>query len=111
MTSTPQISVIIPVRNGATLLEGCLRSVLTQDHPRDRFDVLVVDNGSTDGSADVARRFGLSPLLEPQPGAANARNRGLAAAKGEIIAFTDVDCEVAPTWLTALVRALADTEA
>jgi glycosyltransferase involved in cell wall biosynthesis len=109
--SLPSISIIIPVRNGAGTIGDCLRSVQRQDFPADRIEILVVDNGSTDETAAICRRFGLSPLEESRAGAANARNRGLDAASGDIIAFTDADCEVPASWLAELVKALEGGEA
>jgi glycosyltransferase involved in cell wall biosynthesis len=107
----PSVSVVVPVRNGASSLEACLRAVLSQDYPGDRFEVFAVDNGSTDGSPDIAKRLGITTLSEPEPGAGPARNRGIAAARGEIVAFTDSDCKPTRGWLTALIAGLADAEA
>jgi glycosyltransferase involved in cell wall biosynthesis len=107
----PKVSVVVPVRNGGPLFERCLRSVVAQEYPRDRLEILVVDNGSTDGSFDTAERLGLLPLRESRPGAAHARNRGLAEAKGDIVAFADADSEVEPSWVGRLVEALAEADA
>jgi glycosyltransferase involved in cell wall biosynthesis len=107
----PSVSVVVPVRNAAGLLEPCLRALLAQDYPRDRFEIVVVDNASSDGSADVARSLGLSPVLEPRRGPGLARNRGIAAATGDVVAFTDADCEPPAGWLAALVEALRDADA
>jgi len=109
--ATPRVSIVVPVRNGGSLLERCLRSVLAQEYPRDRLEILVVDNGSTDGSADTITGLGLSPLRESRPGAAHARNRGVAEATGDIVAFTDADCEVEPSWVSRLVEALGGADA
>src|SRR5947207_1865010 len=105
------VSVVVPVRNGARSLAACLRAVLNQDYPRDRFEVFAVDNGSTDGSPEIAKSIGVATLSEPEPGAGPARNRGIAAARGDIVAFTDADCEPTRGWLTALVAGLAGAEA
>ena len=93
MTDQPFISVIIPVWNSPDLLAKCLAALAVQSYPRERYEVLVVDNGSTDSTAAVARNYPFVTLLsEPVPGAYRARNRGLAAARGEYVAFTDADC-------------------
>src|ERR1051325_10901688 len=105
------VSVVVPVRNGARSLAACLRAVLNQDYPRDRFEVFAVDNGSTDGSPDIAKSIGVTTLFEPQPGAGPARNRGIAAAGGDVVGFTDSDCEPPRGWLTALVAGLSAAEA
>jgi glycosyltransferase involved in cell wall biosynthesis len=111
MSASIMVSVVVPVRNGGALLERALHSLLRQEYPRDRYEVLVVDNGSTDGSAATAQRLGVSPLSEPRPGPQFARNRGIAQAKGDVVAFTDADCEVPRDWIGGLVEALRDREA
>jgi len=107
----PKVSVVVPVRNGARVLGACLRALLSQDYPRERYDVLVVDNGSTDGSPKIGSRMGVRMLFEPVAGAGPARNCGVRAVDTEIVAFTDSDCEPQPGWLRALVPALADADA
>lgn len=103
--SLPFVSVIIPAWNCRDQVAGCLQALAAQTYPRDRFEVLLIDNGSTDGTAEVARAFGVTALSEPTPGSYHARNRGLAEARGELIAFTDADCEPAPDWLANAVSA------
>ncbi len=85
------VSVIIPVFNDVAYIEEALRSALGQTHAP--FEVIVVDDGSTDGSADVARGFGdaVTVLSQANGGISAARNAGLAAATGEVIAFLDAD--------------------
>ena len=106
----PFVSVVIPVRNGADKIGDCIDSVLANDHPADRRETLVVDNGSTDGTADIIRSRPVAYLHEPRPGVSNARNRGIAAAKGELIAFIDGDCIAEPRWLGELVKPFADPQ-
>ena len=107
----PRVSVVVPVRNGAHVLEACLRALLSQDYPRERYDVLVVDNGSADGSPEIASRMGVRTLFEPMAGAGPARNRGVQDAETELVAFTDSDCEPHSGWLRALIPRLADSDA
>ncbi len=104
------VSVIIPVRDGMRTLERCLARLADQTIPPDQ--VIVVDNGSRDGSGDLARAFAararhlpLEVLEERRIGASVARNRGAAAASGELLAFTDADCEPGADWLERLTRA------
>lgn len=104
-TSTPRVSVIVPTYNDATRLRLCLGALEQQSLPRDQFEVIVVDNGSTDDTTDVlAEHPGIVAEREPQPGSYAARNRAIEIARGEILAFTDSDCIPAPDWLE---RALA----
>ena len=100
----PIVSVVVPVWNSPKLIRLCLEALARQSCPRDRFEVLVVDNGSTDETADVVRSFPAVRLLsEPVPGSYKARNRGLSEARGAYVAFTDADCIPAPDWLSAAI--------
>jgi glycosyltransferase involved in cell wall biosynthesis len=104
----PFVSVVVPVRNGDNTIGDCLASILACDFPEDRREVVVVDNGSSDGTADVARRFPVRYVTEPRRGHSHARNRGIQTARGEILAFTDADCTVAVNWLRELVSGFDD---
>ena len=96
----PLVSVVVPVLNAEADLPACLNALTRQSQPP--FEIIVVDNGSTDRSREVAAQFPVRLVEEARPGAASARNRGVEAARGEIIAFTDADCAAARTWLAAL---------
>lgn len=101
------ISVVIPVRNGARTLDPCLRAACDAAAPGD--EVVVVDDGSTDESAAVAARHPcLLVRLERPRGAGAARNAGAAAARGELLFFTDADCIVGPQSLQRAAAALAE---
>ena len=104
----PFVSVIVPVLNGERTLRACLGSLLTLDYPVERREILVVDNGSTDRTAEIIQRLPVRYLRETQRGAAAARNRGIAASRGAILAFTDADCVVTTGWLRELVRGFED---
>ncbi len=100
----PFVSVIIPVRNDAQRLAVCLRSLAEVDYPAGRFEIIVIDNGSHDDSADVARAAGAKVLVHPDLRVGALRNRGAATASGEILALVDSDHEVPPDWLRAGVE-------
>ena len=101
------VSVIIPVRDDEERLARCLDCLHRQTLDMSHAEVLVVDNGSRQAPVDLVRRFpGTRLLQQPVPGAYAARNAGLSAAKGDIIAFTDADCLPSPTWLSAGVAAI-----
>ena len=103
--TAPLVSVVIPVFNGAPFLVAALESVAAQDYPR--VEMIVVDDGSTDDSADVAATFpGVRLLQQAKQGPAAARNAGVAAAKGTLIAFLDADDVWLPHKLSAQVRHL-----
>jgi glycosyltransferase involved in cell wall biosynthesis len=102
-----RVSVIIPIYNDAGRLERCLAAIEAQTYPRGAFEVIVVDNGSTDDVGSVAARFpSVRLLFEATPGSYAARNTGFAASKGDLIAFTDADCVPDPGWLANGVAVL-----
>jgi glycosyltransferase involved in cell wall biosynthesis len=96
MSCRPRVSVVVPVHNGERLLGEAIASVLAQEE--DDLEILVVDDGSTDGSAAVAEQFSepVRVLRRENGGPAAARNTGLAAACAEIVAFLDADDLYAP---------------
>ncbi len=111
MTPSPNVTIIIPVLNRAADLRRCLESLGRQTVSSSQFDVLVVDNGSTDDSAQVAREWGARVITETRRGPAHARNRGIQASEGDWIAFIDSDCVAHPDWLERLLRPTLDTPA
>ncbi|HEY9179276.1 MAG TPA: glycosyltransferase [Candidatus Baltobacteraceae bacterium] len=102
---TPAVSVVVPVYNGEQTLDACLQSLAQQSMKRDLFEIIVVDDGSKDRSAEIARRYGATVIVQANAGAPAARNAGIAAARGTWIAFTDSDCVCSRTWLASLVAA------
>jgi GT2 family glycosyltransferase len=98
------LSVIVPARNGAGSLPDLLGSLGSQTLPRERFEVIVVDNDSSDATAEVAERHGATVVAEPIANRSRARNRGAEAASTRLYAFTDADCVAHPDWLAALLR-------
>lgn len=108
-----QLSVIIPTRNRADLLQAALQSLQTQALPQECFEVLVIDNGSTDMTASVVadcqRQLpNLRYCFEPTPGLHAGRHHGLREASGEVLVFADDDIEALPGWLAALHEIFAD---
>jgi glycosyltransferase involved in cell wall biosynthesis len=106
----PRFSVVVPAYNEAEFLGSCLDSLLAQDF-RDPFEIIVVDNNSTDGTADVARSRGVRVVAEPAPGVCAARQCGTTAARGEIVVSTDADTTFAADWLTRIDRAFREDPA
>lgn len=104
----PFVSVVVPVRNGQRTISDCVMSLLRMDYPPERREILVVDNSSSDGTARTVRSHPVTLLQEHQRGAAAARNAGILASRGQILAFTDADCIVTVQWARELVRAFAD---
>lgn len=97
-----KISIIIPVFNAAATLGDCIDAVLQQELSADEFEVIVVDNNSTDNSIAIAKQRGVRVLSELRTSSYAARNSGLREAKGDLIAFTDADCIAKKDWLKGL---------
>lgn len=105
----PRVSVLVPFRDNARHIERCIAAILAQEAPAGGYEAILIDNGSRDGSRVLAERFADARVIdEAKPGAYAARNRGVAAARGEILVFTDADCVPEPGWLRQHVDALAD---
>lgn len=105
-------SVIVPVRNGRHFLRRLLPALESQTLPRERFEVIIADDGSTDGLIDgIAAE---SDWLFISRGEARnsfaARNRGAALARGSLLVFTDADCVPEPDWLEKGIKATADSD-
>lgn len=100
------ITVVIPVLDDAEHLAVCLRALASQTRPAD--EIVVVDNGSADDSAAVARSFGARVLREPLRGIAPANATGFDAAGGDVIARLDADSVPAPDWLERIEAAFRD---
>ncbi|MDJ0703956.1 MAG: glycosyltransferase [Leptolyngbyaceae cyanobacterium MO_188.B28] len=100
-------SVIIPTRNRSVLLEKVLRSLLSQSLSSTEFEVIIVDNGSTDNTRDVVEAFipllpNLRYIYEPHPGLHAGRHRGFQEAQSNILVYADDDIEAFPTWLETI---------
>jgi len=93
-------SVIVPVYNKEKIMEACIGSLLGQDYPKDKYEIIIVDNNSTDGSRSIIAKYPCVKLVcEKDQRAYAARNAGIRQAKGAVIAFTDADVEVKSDWL------------
>lgn len=110
----PRVSVIVAARNEEDLISGCLHSLLAQDYPAERFEVVVVDDHSTDATSDAAERAGanqpvpLRVLRAPEcPHGVgpkkNALTFGIEHSAGDVLLFTDADCRVPRGWIRAMV--------
>lgn len=109
------ISLIIPTRNRAALLELALNSIVTQTLSSDLFEVIVVDNGSTDSTAESVNKFAgeftsLRYLFAPDPGLHVGRHKGMLEASGDILVFADDDIEAFPTWLESINESFSDND-
>lgn len=103
------VSVVMPVRNEAQFIERSLRSVLMQDYPSDRFEVIVADGLSNDGTREIIRRLGgenVRVIENPQQVAATGLNLAIREAKGDVIIRVDGHCEVASDYVSRCVKLL-----
>jgi GT2 family glycosyltransferase len=103
----PRISVVVCSYNGSRTIRECLEGVARIDYPD--FEVVVVDDGSTDATAEIAAEFDVRLIRTAQNGLSRARNTGMQAATGEIVAYLDDDAWPDPQWLHYLARIFEET--
>ena len=108
MAQRIEVSVIVPTYNRKAWLKECLDALIKQTYPRTRYEIIVADDGSSDGTAELVKSYkGIIYLHQQNQGQAAARNLGLSAAHGSIIAFTDDDCIPSKDWIDHGVEALS----
>jgi len=105
MSSTKDtVTIIVPVYNGERTIAKCLDSLVHQDYEPALFDIVVVENGSTDQSKSIIEQFPVILVQCEKKGPAYARNFGAKYSQADILAFTDADCIADPNWLRELVK-------
>lgn len=112
MSPVPFVTVVVCTRNRASKLAATLAAALGLDFPRNRWEIVIVDNASTDETAAIAGQIAeanpgwVRLVTEPRAGVSHARNTGVRESRGDVIAFLDDDAIPEPQWLQALVDAL-----
>ncbi len=107
----PEFSVIIPAYQAEATIGRCVTALNAQTMPRSRYEIIVVDDGSTDRTAAVALEAGADRVVTiPHRGPGAARNAGAEVARGDILLFTDADCEPLPDWLDQMTAPFADPQ-
>ena len=99
----PFVSVVVGIRNEEKFIEECIESLLHLDYPQDSYEIIIVDGMSTDKTQDLVQKYPVRLLLNERKNVAAARNLGVENARGDLVAFTDGDCQVDPRWLKTLV--------
>lgn len=110
-----KLSIVIPTKDRARLLENVLQSIETQSADPDLFEVIVIDNGSIDDTKIVAKKFRLKIknfryFYDTRPGLHVGRNRGLLESRGELVGYLDDDVVLFPNWINAVLEAFEDKE-
>ena len=106
------VSVIIPVLNDGDRLRRCLEKLQQQTYPRDRYEIIVIDNGSIEDIESLCHSFpNVLYAREPRAGSYTARNAGILIAKGDIFVFTDSDCLPTFDWIEQGVNSLSSSDA
>lgn len=109
MSDRPGVSVIVPFFNSEHTLSACIDSLLDQADVEDGYEIILINNGSTDGSPSIAARYSeITTLEEETVGAYAARNAGIGRARARVIAFTDADCMVDGDWLRSIGEGMND---
>ena len=104
-------SIIVPFLNEEKYIEECIVSLLAQDFPKSEYEIIFIDNGSTDNSVSIVKKFSAVKLLKMERrNVYAARNMGIETAAGHIIAFTDADCVVSGDWLRHIYRGMEDAD-
>lgn len=106
--SVPLASVIVPAYNAAETIGACVNALQQQTVDPTCYEVIVVDDGSTDDTGRIASAAGAQVLHQPRSRPAAARNTGIRAARGQLVCFTDADCEPTREWLARLTAPFAD---
>jgi glycosyltransferase involved in cell wall biosynthesis len=96
------LSIIIPAYNSERTISACIESIQNLDFDMERFEVIVVDNNSTDSTHSIIEKYAVTVINEKKQGAAAARNCGVRHAKGDILCFIDADCMAEKDWLARI---------
>jgi glycosyltransferase involved in cell wall biosynthesis len=100
------ISIIVPAYNEERYIQDCLKSLLALDYPKEYYEIIVVDNGSSDKTVDLAKELGIHVEIKHGGKVGGVRNHGANVAKGKIFAFIDGDCVAPSNWLCSAVQEL-----
>nr|QNO41820.1 glycosyltransferase AglE [Methanosarcinales archaeon ANME-2c ERB4]QNO42776.1 glycosyltransferase AglE [Methanosarcinales archaeon ANME-2c ERB4] len=112
MSGLPTVSVIVPAYNAEKTIKECVESLLNQDFPKDRYEILVVDNNSNDRTKEIVKEYPVKLLEEKKiQSSYAARNKGIQNAKNKILVFIDSDCIATPQWVKEGINVLVSESA
>jgi glycosyltransferase involved in cell wall biosynthesis len=101
-------SIVIPALNESEYIEQCLKSLNNQSYPRDRYEIIIVDNGSTDNTVEIAKKYADAVFVKNDGNVGAVRNYGAKKSSGEILICTDADCLVNYDWISTGTQLLVD---
>ncbi|GAH56283.1 unnamed protein product [marine sediment metagenome] len=110
MVSEREVSIIIPAYNAEKTIKECLSSFTNQSMSRNKYEIIVVDDGSTDRTCEIAKKYKVNIISQKNSGPAVARNRGAQEARGNILIFTDSDCIADKFFIENMVSPFSDSE-
>lgn len=93
------VSIVVLTYNSEKTIRQCLTSIRNQTYPKDSYEVIVIDNGSTDNTLNIVNQFDIKVHSHPKINISKMRNKGIEYSKGEIIGFVDSDCTISDNWL------------
>lgn len=106
----PLVSVVVLTCNEEENISKCLDSLIAQDYQKDKYEVIIVDAASKDKTQNICREYPIRLVVADKKGFSHQRNKGIEAARGEYIAFTDADCAAEKSWLRKLVEQIESTD-
>ncbi len=108
----PTLSIIIPTHNSEPTIKRCLSSLTSQSYPRDKFEIIIVDDGSKDNTLDLCKKGEADQIIQTEPCfQGKARNIGAKNSIANNLAFLDSDCEVEDGWIESIIKELEEKEA
>ncbi len=106
------LSIIIPTHNSELTIKQCIESLTSQSFPREKFEIIVVDDGSTDQTTSIAKKAGADSIITTEPCfQGKARNIGVQNAKANLLGFIDSDCEASDGWIETIIKELESLQA
>lgn len=108
----PYVSIVVPALNAENTIKKCIESLIRQNYPKNLYEIIIVDNGSTDKTSNILGKFtkNIIVLREPIKGSYRARNTGISQAVGDMILFTDSDCVAGKNWVRSMVSSFKKSD-